>query len=155
MNNVNKILVVGKNSFIGQNFHTQSSNIDLISHKEISITDFTFYGTVLNCSISPDFRTKKYEEQNDIDFIVAKKSYENGCHFVMLSTRKVYGQSNELVAYTESSEIKPIDNYSLNDLWAVCDCCSVINNVVDNLISIKYKKIEMIKNFIINILRIY
>ena len=114
MNNVNKILVVGKNSFIGQNFHTQSSNIDLISHKEISITDFPFYGTVLNCSISPDFRTKKYEEQNDIDFIVAKKSYENGCHFVMLSTRKVYGQSNELVAYTESSEIKPIDNYSEN-----------------------------------------
>ena len=114
MNNVNKILVVGKNSFIGQNFSNQSSNIDLISHKEISTTDFSPYGTVVNCSISPDFRTKKYEEQNDIDFIVAKKSHENACHFVMLSTRKVYGQSNDLVTYTESSEIKPVDSYSEN-----------------------------------------
>jgi nucleoside-diphosphate-sugar epimerase len=114
MNNVNKILVVGKNSFIGQNFSNQSSNIDLISHKEISTTDFSSYGTVFNCSISPDFRTKKYEEQNNIDFIVAKKSHENACHFVMLSTRKVYGQSDDLITYTETSEIKPIDNYAEN-----------------------------------------
>ena len=114
MNNVNKILVVGKNSFIGQNFSNQSSNIDLISHKEISTTDFSPYGTVVNCSISPDFRTKKYEERNDIDFIVAKKAHENACHFVMLSTRKVYGQSNDLNTYTELSEINPVDNYSEN-----------------------------------------
>jgi nucleoside-diphosphate-sugar epimerase len=49
-----------------------------------------------------------------MDFIVAQKAQKSNSHYVMISTRKVYGISDELRSYNETSEINPVDRYSEN-----------------------------------------
>jgi nucleoside-diphosphate-sugar epimerase len=114
MFDMNKILVIGKNSFIGSNFARWSKCADIISHTEIDSVDFKNYNAVVNCCISPDYRNSVYDEKNDIDFIVSKKAQKSNIRHVMISSRKVYGTSNELKTYTEDSPINPVDFYSEN-----------------------------------------
>lgn len=114
MSDVNKILVVGKNGLIGSSFARWSKAVDVISHTEIGAIDFTKYESVVNCSISPEYRNSAYNEKNDMDLIVAQKAQESNIRHIMISSRKVYGISNDLKTYTEDSPINPVDFYSEN-----------------------------------------
>lgn len=116
MMNLKKILVVGKNSFIGKKFFDYSNLVDIVSHTEIEHVNFNQYDSVLNCSINPDYKNNSYQENNDFDFLVYEKCLKNNCHYVMLSTRKVYGKSDTLKKYDEKSETNPFDHYSHNKL---------------------------------------
>ena len=108
-----KTLVIGKNSFIAKNL----DNIFLfkkISYNEISRFDFTQYDVVINCAINPLYKNTKYSEKIDVDFEIGKKSCQKGCHYIMLSTSKVYGKKSELEIYDEFSTLNPFDYYSEN-----------------------------------------
>lgn len=109
-----KVLIVGKNSFIGKNFFFSVNFADFISHTEINNVNFNHYDTVVNLSINPKHKNLKYNEENDTDLLVANKCAKSNCHFVMLSTRRVYGCSNDLKVYNETSSINPADFYSEN-----------------------------------------
>ena len=109
-----KTLIIGKNSFIGKSFYHSTKSVDIISHSDIDKTDFLQYNVVLNCAITPEFKTEGYREKNDLDFQVGKISERNDCHYIMLSTRKVYGTSTELRVLKENSELSPFDYYSEN-----------------------------------------
>lgn len=109
-------LIIGDNSFIGNAIHSVYLTSTKISHKDIDNVNFGDFDVVINCALNPKFKTKKYNEQIDFDYKVASLAYKHDCHTVMLSTRKVYGSSNELHVYTEESELKPYDFYSENKL---------------------------------------
>lgn len=110
-----KILIVGKNSFISKNI-ISVDEIDRVSFDDIENVNFSNYDAVLNCSIHPNTKTEKYNEKNDLDFIVAEKSHKNKCYYLMLSSRKVYGSSDVLIEYTEESDTNPNDFYGENKL---------------------------------------
>ena len=113
-----KILIVGKNSFIGQSLSKvkDENKFKLISYKDLYNVNLKDFDAVVNCSLDPSFKTSDYNLSSDIDYDVAQKAYESDCHYVMLSTRKIYGSSTKLKTYTEESEENPYDYYSENKL---------------------------------------
>jgi len=111
---MSKILVVGDNSFIGKHFHNNYIGVDITPYKYLDNYNLAEYHTILNCSITPEYKFKDYDETYDLDFLVGQKAIKNKCHYVMISTRKVYGQSDVLQAYDELSPVNPADYYSEN-----------------------------------------
>lgn len=109
---MNKTLLVGENSFIGKHLN----KCDKISYKQCDSVDFSKYDVVVNCALNPLYKISPYSEELDVDFEIGKKAFDNGCHYVMISTSKVYGKSNALTTYSENSEISPFDNYGKNKL---------------------------------------
>ena len=113
-----KVLIVGKNSFIGTSLSKvkDGNKFKKISYKNLYNVDLKEYDVVINCSLNPSFKSSVYHLGIDVDYDVAHKAYESGCHYVMLSTRKIYGSSTALKTYNEESEENPYDHYSENKL---------------------------------------
>lgn len=113
-----KVLIVGKNSFIGKSLYKvkDENKFYKISYNDLYNTDLTQFDVVVNCSINPSFKTSTYHLGIDVDYDVAHKSHMSGCHYIMISTRKIYGSSTTLETYDETSEEKPYDHYSENKL---------------------------------------
>jgi len=109
-----KILLVGKNSFIGNQLIldlSYSNMVDCISHQNIDDLNCKDYDFIINCSLHPDYRNQPYSFDNDIDLKISRKF---SGHFIMLSSRKVYGTNNDLLTYTEDSPVNPSDYYGWN-----------------------------------------
>jgi dTDP-4-dehydrorhamnose reductase len=110
-----KTLIVGKNSFIGKSFYHSTKNVDIISYCDIDTVDFSKYSVVLNCAITPEFKFEDYKQRYDLDYQVGIRSYANKCHYIMMSSRKVYGDSGECVPrYSEDDVLNPQDYYADN-----------------------------------------
>jgi nucleoside-diphosphate-sugar epimerase len=109
---MNKTLVVGENSFIAKHLN----NCDRVSYKDHQYVDFSNYDTVINCALNPLYKISPYNVDLDIDAEIGEKACESGCHFVMLSTSKVYGDSHLMTTYNENSEIAPVEHYGRNKL---------------------------------------
>lgn len=121
------LLIVGKNSFISNSIQ---GNVTRISFQDIDNYNLKDYDVVLNCSISPQYKNDKYDEKFDLDFRVAQLAQKNKCHFIMLSSRRVYGKNNVLRIYDEMSPVNPNDNYGENKLLSeekiksiIKECC--------------------------------
>jgi len=112
----NKILIIGKNSFLANEFiKKQEPNTYLaISHKE-ALTRITFDGVdcIINFAYNPKLNRVSYEESLDVDYLVRKKIIGMNVHYVMISTRKVYGKNRKWNS-KELDELMPEDYYGLN-----------------------------------------
>jgi nucleoside-diphosphate-sugar epimerase len=114
-----KILIIGLNSFISKSIiESDNSIIERVSirEKNIDAIDFSKYEVVLNCSIHPNYINNEYDSKYDLDYQLIDKAVDNGCHYVMLSSRKIYGQSEDFIQLNENSPKNPIDNYGKNKL---------------------------------------
>lgn len=90
------ILVIGKNSFLAREFLSKSSEIPLraISHTEIdNLQAFRDVTCIVNFSFSPLLSYQDYDPGGDIDARLARIALEQGIHYVMISSRKVYQES--------------------------------------------------------------
>jgi len=120
----NNIIVVGYNSFIGKRLSFKAdwpNNVLQFSYDKYLQQKPEFLkqaNVVINCALDPRFKTHNYNEKFDVDFQVARQAYENGSHFIMMSTRKVYGNSPEFKIYSETSPVNPVDFYSENKLMS-------------------------------------
>jgi nucleoside-diphosphate-sugar epimerase len=114
-----KILVVGKNSFIGKHFLMDSFEnncIKKIGHEELSETLLSpaHFDVVVNFSIAPSAYSENYSYSNDTNIIIAKAiEKRKDCILIMMSTRQVYG-----VAEYNSEKIltSPGSHYGANKL---------------------------------------
>ena len=146
-----KLLIIGKNSFIGSNlYHFLKKKIFVkrISFEELKklnqkyLNSFTY---ICNCSISKDYHNNKYKEKNDLDLYVINKIKNLNSKFIFLSTRKVYPSKSNL---SEKSSTKPINNYSINKLISEVEVRKNLNNKylilrISNLIG---KKVDVKNN---------
>lgn len=107
------ILVVGKNSFISKHIQ-QQLKCDSISYDNLFNIDMKKYNTIINCAIHPEYKISTYKEQFDLDFSVARFAKQHNCYYIMFSTRKVYGNTENLMTYNELSPVNPFDFYSDN-----------------------------------------
>lgn len=86
-----------------------------ISHQQAREVDFGAYGTVINMAYDPRYMRMPYDAAFDFDWKVAELAARGGAHFVMLSTRRVYGPTRDL-PIAENAPTRPIDNYGGNKL---------------------------------------
>lgn len=112
-----RIAVVGMRSFIGSSWsNAHPSNVTLIPRSDISEQRFFDCDVITNCSINPDFKSGKYQETLDDDLAIARIAERSGKHFVMLSTRKVYGVKQDRTPIDENTSTNPGDFYGANKL---------------------------------------
>ena len=109
-----RTLIVGKNSFIGRSFFHSTKNVDIVSYSDLDNVNFSKYTSVLNCAIKPEYKLESYKRSNDLDYQVASLAQKHNCHYIMMSTRKVYGTSDDLQILIEDSSISPTDRYGEN-----------------------------------------
>jgi nucleoside-diphosphate-sugar epimerase len=119
---MNKILVVGQNSFVAQHFIATSEmyglTLDVCSHSNIP-DDLNVYGWIINFSINPKMFSEHYSISFDQDYLISHKMSGNTqARFVMISSRRVYPCDNLTLPLIESStvEITNQNQYGLNKI---------------------------------------
>ena len=114
-----KIIIIGKNSFIGSNlfkslkYKFNTTIYDYQKFLNVSPKLLLDVSYVINCSSNKKYVNKKYSEKNDFDFQISKKIKDLKCKMIFLTSRKIYRLGDDL---NESSKLKPNCNYSKNKL---------------------------------------
>jgi UDP-glucose 4-epimerase len=109
-----KILVVGKGSFIAQALSRNLPLVSLASLNELGTDLIREHDVVVNCAIAPEYAAAAYTEDADLDLAVARLAAQAGRHFVLLSTRRVYGQYLHPRPLAESAPLRATDLYGIN-----------------------------------------
>jgi len=140
-----KIIIIGKNSFIG--FHLikflkkkfQIKSYDYKNFLNVNRKFLLGIDYVINCTSNKQYINKKYFEKNDFDFQIAKKIKNLNCKMIFLNSRKIYKLGDNL---NEKSKLEPRCNYSKNKLYTEKKLLKNLKNRVlilriSNLIGIK------------------
>ncbi len=113
------LLIIGKKSFIAKNLYNYSKKkrfTKLLSLREflnIKNNKLSKINIIINCTSNNNYINKKYDINNDFDFLIAKKIMYLNIFFIFVSTRKVYKNGPDL---NEKSLLKPKNNYAKNKL---------------------------------------
>ena len=108
-----KILIFGKNSFIGSNLYTFLKNkhfVKIMSFNSKSLVNLNKFDYVINCSINKNYINKIYSENYDFDFKIVNKLNKN-TNFIFFSSRKIYEPKANIY---EKSKVNCLNNYEKN-----------------------------------------
>ena len=111
-------MLVGSGSMLGAAMMAQTKpGLDLtgIGHTQFAGLNPGEYDIVINMAYDPRYMRAAYDQALDYDLRVAHAAAAAGCHFVMVSTRKVYGPALQF-PLPESAPEAPTDNYGRNKL---------------------------------------
>lgn len=112
-----KVVVVGANSFIARHFIEAAKGrfeVEAFSHERfLSGVNLDGSDVVVNFAIDPEFFVAPYDPQIDIDLKAARCAAAAEAHFVMLSSRKVYGPAAPMPV-AENHPLAPGDAYGRN-----------------------------------------
>jgi nucleoside-diphosphate-sugar epimerase len=107
------ILLIGENSFIAKNFIKRFPNSISCSHLNYEDVPLENIKSIINLSFHPDLYIKSYNEVYDIDSKIAQKISDRNIKYIMVSSRKVYGDYKG-VPFNEMESCNPIDHYGDN-----------------------------------------
>lgn len=111
------VVAVGKNSFLAQSVrqHSRADKWIWLSHREAADAAETFKNAtcVVNFAFSPELKNGEYDPGHDIDRTVAKQ-LPAAAHYIMLSTRMVYGAAKRGRGLSEDDECLPANAYGRN-----------------------------------------
>ncbi len=108
-----KILIFGKNSFIGSNLYTFLKNKHFVKIKSFnskSLKKLNNFDYIINCAINKNYINKIYSKNNDFDLKIVKNLSQN-TNFIFLSSRKIYKPAPNIY---ERSKINCLNNYEKN-----------------------------------------
>ena len=114
-----KIVIVGKNSYIGSNLYfllKNKINIKRFSYRDFinlssrSLNDISY---IINCTTNKKYINNKYSLKNDFDFHISKKIHHLKCKMIFFSSRKIYKTNDNI---KENNKKNPNCNYSKNKL---------------------------------------
>lgn len=112
------ITIIGKNSYLGRSLaeHAGGPDWQFLSHDEaFERTDWLeSTRTVFNLAYHPDLKTGRYDPDKDIDRKLAEKVAEKDIHYVMASSRLVYGFAPDDLILREDMEPAPETPYAKN-----------------------------------------
>ena len=112
------VLVVGASSMLAGAILSQGRDglsLTGIAHGQLDGTDVGAYDVVINMAYDPRYMREAYEPALDFDRRVAAAVATGGGHYVMMSTRKIYGPGQE-GAIAEDAPARPADAYGRNKL---------------------------------------
>ena len=114
------IVAVGKSSFLARETakHRATSGWLFLSHGEALAHPgwLDDAAAVINFAFPPYFKTQTYDTQSDVDSFLAKMIGARPVHYIMLSSRMVYGQGDESFGLTEEQTPRPSNPYATSKL---------------------------------------
>ena len=157
MNN-NKLLIIGKNSFLGKNLYKgikNKINTCLISYEQffkLNNKKIKSFDYVCNCSLNSEYNKSKYNEKNDIDVKIVKRIKNYKINFIFLSSRKVYSNKNNI---KENDKLNPKCNYSKNKVITEKKIFKLLPNKliilrISNVLGLKKQSARRIHNSFID-----
>lgn len=125
------ILVIGKHSFLAKNFlEFTTLPVRVISHTELANpANWAEIDCVVNYAFPPSFYVSPYVEGEDIDLRAGRMAKQHGCHYVMLSSRRVYGAGAQWGAREEYETIG-MDVYGRNKALIEKRLVELLNNKI-------------------------
>lgn len=151
MKNINKILIIGKKSFLAKAIYNyfvkKKIKISLKSFEEVLKKNISEYTHIINTSINRNYCLNKYKKINDFDLIIAKKIKYCNTKYIFFSSRKVYKNKFDI---SESDYLYPQCNYSRNKLNTENELLKILQSRVlilriSNILGLK-KKIKNSRN---------
>lgn len=119
MDSMCRVLVTGADSFLGQAllraWPKEQPIVPLAYPREPSAAELGSADWLVNFAIAPEYRSRPYEEELDIDLRFAERARTFGLRYLMVSSRKVYAPSAQRGAY-EGAPVCPWDAYGRNKL---------------------------------------
>ena len=116
---MNKILIIGKTSFIGtslKKYLKKYFKIDILSFEDIEFKGTSFfykYSHIINTSIHKNYVKNRYKEIYDLDKRFLKKFKQIKFIYIFLNTRKIYNVNFKI---KENSKLNPSNNYAKNKI---------------------------------------
>jgi UDP-glucose 4-epimerase len=110
-----RLLVIGR-GLLGKAVarRVEAGNIKFLSHGDVNKPDaFDGIDCVINLANHPAYQTESYRPDIDFDAYVASLLRNSRTHYVMVSSRKVYGPGTAN-PFAEDAQLKPTDNYGQN-----------------------------------------
>ncbi len=114
---MNKILIIGQNSFIGSNlkkYLSKKFEVTILSFEEVMNKNQSFFvkfSHVINTAIHKKYIHLNYNKLHDLDRKFISRFKKINFIYIFLNTRKIYLQKENI---SEISVIKPISNYGRN-----------------------------------------
>lgn len=112
-------VVVGKNSFLARQFkeHISPQNILFLSHNEAlsQPQNLEMARVLVNFAFAPALSTDAYKTSLDIDTRLAQLAGKE-TRYVMISSRMVYGEAVNSLAFSEEMPPSPTSCYGVNKL---------------------------------------
>lgn len=123
------IVVVGKNSLMGKEMqaHSSTSGWLFLTHEE-SLVDTSWAEQaqcVINFALSPALRTAHYNADEDIDLKLASLIRKKQSHYIMMSSRMVYGSGGCL---HETDIVHPQTIYAKNKRITECSLIDMLDD---------------------------
>ena len=145
-----KVLIIGKNSFIGSNLFNDFKNkvftkkISFYQFKSKKIKYIKNFTHIINCSINPEYIKNNYNNKFDVDLYIANKIKKFDIKYIFFSSRKIYQAKYNI---KENSKISPKCRYSKNKLITEKKLNDLINDKllifrVSNVIGMPRNKIK-------------
>ncbi len=114
------IIVIGKNSFLASHLEDLPSAVgwEFLTHEEALARPNALKSAdvIVNCAFHPDLADQPYEADKDIDFAVASLIQNSAAHYIMMSSRMVYGNAPDDLMLVEDAQTKPTNTYGQNKL---------------------------------------
>jgi len=113
--NAARIVVVGRSSLLARVFATRypALVVRIIGHAEAGAAAFEGATCIVNFAFAPGLETSPYDPLLDIDLRVAQRAARIGCHYIMISSRRVYETRTQWNA-VESLPAPGMDAYGRN-----------------------------------------
>ncbi len=142
----NKIIIVGKRSFVGNNLYNylkKKTKVSIISYHDFKRKkNFSQISHIINCAIKPKYLKNKYSSKFDIDYSIYKKIKNlKKCKFIFLSSRKIYKPKANIL---ENSELQLNDNYSRNKYITET---KLINNLKNRVLILRISNLIGLRKF--------
>jgi nucleoside-diphosphate-sugar epimerase len=114
-----KVLIIGKNSFIGSNLKKSLSKkfkVEILSFEQVKKKNNLFflkYTHIINTAIHKKYIKNKYDKIYDLDRVFISRFKKIQFIYIFLNTRKIYLQKENI---SEKSLLKPRCQYGKNKL---------------------------------------
>ena len=99
-------------------FNTWQQNVDLMKQADY----------VICFAIHPDFMKREMDYSEILDIQIAEAIKDSNAKFVFMSSRKVYGTTNECVIHKETDKAEGFDFYSKNKVKTEKELCKILGN---------------------------
>ena len=113
-------IIIGKNSFLATHLNKRDGAVEweFLTHSEAldRPNDLKDAKIIVNCAFHPDLHTDPYEVDKDCDFAIASLIQNSGTHYVMMSSRMVYGPAPFDLVLREDAPLEPDTQYGKNKL---------------------------------------
>ncbi len=114
------VIIIGKHSFLASHLaeREESKAWGFLSHEEALArpNDLKSASVIVNCALHPDMHAQEYDADKDIDFAIATLIHKSECHYIMMSSRMVYGDAPADLVLSEEDETSPQTKYGQNKL---------------------------------------